>query len=240
MTLMKSLKAILKPGSKFKISQNIAIFSETEKLKAENKKYSGFYNVIADLYDFGSRLYFQFYGGETTARKEFLEKLRITAKDKVLEVSIGTGINIPLLPKTAEYFGVDISYGMLKKCQSNLQKAHRETILIQAEAEKLPFKNNTFECVFHIGGINYFNNKQKAINEMIRVAKPGSYITIVDETDKFFQTFSWVPFLKYFFQTGESTQPPLNLLPKSVRHLSLTEVVSGNYWRLTFQKPIVR
>ena len=50
--------------------------------------------------------------------------------------------------------------------------------------EALPYKDNSFDSVFHVGGINFFNDKKAAIEEMIRVAKPNTKITIVDETSK--------------------------------------------------------
>lgn len=31
-----------------------------------------------------------------------------------------------------------------------------------------------FDTVFHVGGINFFNDRARAISEMIRVARPGT------------------------------------------------------------------
>jgi ubiquinone/menaquinone biosynthesis C-methylase UbiE len=56
--------------------------------------------------------------------------------------------------------------------------------LVHCEGENLPFADNSFDVVFHCGGINFFNDKQKAILEMIRVAKPGTKLQIVDETER--------------------------------------------------------
>lgn len=56
--------------------------------------------------------------------------------------------------------------------------------LFLGNAEALPYRDNSFESVFHVGGINFFNDKRKAIEEMIRIAKPGARILIADETDK--------------------------------------------------------
>ncbi|MGC3979367.1 MAG: methyltransferase domain-containing protein [Paludibacteraceae bacterium] len=56
--------------------------------------------------------------------------------------------------------------------------------LVHCEAESLPFEDASFDVVFHCGELNYYNDKQKAITEMIRVTKPGTKILIVDETDK--------------------------------------------------------
>ena len=234
---MKFVDDFLKPGLKYRVENEIAIFNETQFLQTNNRKFSSFYNLIAGIYDLGSWIYYWFHGGENQVRKSFLDQLVINPGDNVLEVSIGTGINLQMLPKNASYFGIDISYGMLKQCQKKLRHANIEAVLFQAEAENLPFRDGVFDCVFHVGGINYFNNKQKAITEMIRVAKPGSIITLVDETDTFFETFSWIPFLKKIFPTGTATQPPLDLLPKSMKKVSIDKIVHGNYWRLSFQKP---
>lgn len=233
---MKLTELQLKSGLSYRIEDEIIIINETEELLVQNKKYSKFYNIIASLYDLSSQLYFGFFGGEKNARNEFLEPLVIRPHDKVLEVSVGTGINIQLLPTQANYYGIDISHEMLRKCRKNLHRSQRTALLFQAEAENLPFRDDLFDCVFHVGGMNYFANKKRAIEEMMRVAKSGSYITIVDETDKFFTNFSWIPLLNNFFKTGAATQPPTHLLPKNVKNVSLNTVVNGNYWRLTFQK----
>jgi len=52
----------------------------------------------------------------------------------------------------------------------------------------LPFADNTFDIVFHNGGINFFNDKALAMNEMLRVAKPGSKLLIADETADFMES----------------------------------------------------
>jgi ubiquinone/menaquinone biosynthesis C-methylase UbiE len=54
-------------------------------------------------------------------------------------------------------------------------------------AEDLPFKENEFDIVFHVGGINFYNNQKLAINEMIRVAKKGTIILIADETSDYIE-----------------------------------------------------
>ena len=56
--------------------------------------------------------------------------------------------------------------------------------LFEGEAEHLPFRSESFDCVFHVGGINFFNDKGRALRELVRVAKPGVKIVVVDETEK--------------------------------------------------------
>jgi ubiquinone/menaquinone biosynthesis C-methylase UbiE len=55
--------------------------------------------------------------------------------------------------------------------------------LLQAGAENLPFMADTFDQVLHIGGINFFSDKKRAIGEMIRVIRPRGKIVIADEAE---------------------------------------------------------
>lgn len=228
---------VLQSNTKYIIEEDIVVCTSANNLTKNNKKYSTIYNIIARVYDVFSWLYFCFYGSERKAREEFLETVIVEPGNKVLEVSVGTGINVGMLPDNASYFGVDISHGMLLKCLQNFKQSKVKISLFQAEAENLPFKDNYFDSIFHVGGINFFNDKRKAIEEMVRVAKPGTIITIVDETNKFFDTFSWIPFIKTFFIGGKVIKPPLELLPKNIKDIEIKEVVKGNYWRLSFRKP---
>ena len=73
---------------------------------------------------------------------------------------------------------------MLANCQANLHRWQFQADLFLGNAECLPFADESFDVVFHVGGINFFNDRAKAIREMIRVAKPGSKILIADETEE--------------------------------------------------------
>ncbi len=80
--------------------------------------------------------------------------------------------------------GLDLSAEMLVRCQTNLRRWEMDADLFLGNAESLPFINADFDAVFHVGGINFFSDRAKAIREMIRVAKPGSLILIADETEE--------------------------------------------------------
>ena len=60
-------------------------------------------------------------------------------------------------------------------------------------AECLPFKDKSFDVVFHFGGINFFNDRAAAIREMIRVAKPGTKFVIGDENEDLAQRYENIP-----------------------------------------------
>ena len=54
---------------------------------------------------------------------------------------------------------------MLANCQANLSRWQMDADLFLGNAESLPFADESFDVVFHVGGINFFNDRAKAIND---------------------------------------------------------------------------
>lgn len=87
----------------------------------------------------------------------------IARGNKTLDVACGEGIIEQLTPTTV---GVDFSLNALKKAYSNGVK-----YLIQANAEYLPFKDDSFDVAICNGSLEHFSDPQKSLNEMARVSK---------------------------------------------------------------------
>jgi ubiquinone/menaquinone biosynthesis C-methylase UbiE len=163
---------------------------------------------------------------------QYLNLLNVKNDDKVIEISIGTGRNIKYLNSAADYFGVDISLGMLKKCERNMKKLHREITLIQAEAESVPLKDESFDVVFSAGGFNFFNDPGKAVSDMLRIAKSGVKILITDETEKLRLKYS-----KNEFYKASEVRKPTEYLPDFCKNIEYMEICDGDLYVLTFCKP---
>lgn len=208
-------------------------------IEGNNRKYLELYDKIAPLYRISNAAYFIWkFGGESNYRNEFLSELTLNKGDKVLETSVGAGDNFRYLQKDVTLFGLDISYGMLKQAEKNMRKWKREAYLFQGNAERLPFKNNSFDVVFHVGGINFFTDKAAAILEMIRVAKSGSKIMIVDETEKLIEsTYKKTPITKRYYEEAPQIGAPLDLIPSEMHDVQCREVCQGLMYCLTFRKP---
>ncbi len=226
-------------GERFPIRDGIPIFVDESSLSGFNQRYQRFYNRAAWLYDAVIRLAGNLGGGgEGRSRAEYLRELEVQDGDRLLEVSIGTGGNIPLLPASANCFGVDISWGMLQKCQRNLKKWQLQAELIMGNAEDLPLRDESFDAVFHVGGINAFNERAKAISEMIRVARAGTKIVIVDETATLVERLAWMPGAgRLLSEYGDRLSAPAALVPDAMRDVRVQEIVGGNLYCLTFRKP---
>jgi ubiquinone/menaquinone biosynthesis C-methylase UbiE len=175
------------------MADDIAMLVNPIYLTGDNQKYSRMYDRMAPGYDFAEQVIGKIKYGNSIkeTRKAIISQLEWQNGASVLYVSIGTGTDLHYIPagidsKSLDIVGADISLGMLKRCQ----KKYREKFtlsLVNCCAEDLPFNDNQFDIVFHIGGINFFNDKARAIREMIRVAKKGTKILVADETDEFVQ-----------------------------------------------------
>ena len=118
-------------------------------------------------------------GGQARARREILRWLPNRPGLRVLEVGIGDGENLPLLPSSWEVHGVDVSRVQLRSCRARFPEISGR--LTWAEAEELPFPDGTFDLAYSIGGFNYYRDPSRSLSEMRRVVRPGSTILIADE-----------------------------------------------------------
>jgi ubiquinone/menaquinone biosynthesis C-methylase UbiE len=219
-------------GLRYNIEDNIILFPENTNLIGNNGNYQKLYDRMAGFYDIITGVYaFIKNGNEKNRLMQYLSLLDVKNKDRVIEISIGTGRNIKYLNPGAEYYGIDVSLGMLKKCRKNMEKLRREITLIQAEAEFLPLANESFDVVFSAGGFNFFNDPAKAVKEMCRVAKSGAKILITDETENF-----RLKHQKNTFYKDIKIKNPVEYLPEHCKDVDYNEICNGDLYTLTFQK----
>ncbi|HIW32546.1 MAG TPA: methyltransferase domain-containing protein [Candidatus Paenibacillus intestinavium] len=114
---------------------------------------------------------------------------------KVLDVGCGTGAMLHLfanmLPQT-EFIGIDSSQDILTSVQS--EQMNNVTVL-QAEATRLPFEDNTFDFVYTRLVLMHNQHPEHIIQEMKRVCKPKGIIVCVDVDD---ETMIFYPFDEEF------------------------------------------
>ncbi|MGA1978238.1 MAG: class I SAM-dependent methyltransferase [Bacteroidales bacterium] len=221
-------------GTRYPIVKDIICFPDSDtQLAGNNKDYQRMYDRFSGFYDIATRTYALLKNGNEKKRiMQYLSLIDVKDSDRVVEISIGTGRNIVHLNPNAEYWGVDISLGMMKRCMKKMKRLDREITLIQAEAESLPLKDESFDVVFSAGGFNFFNDPGKAVNEMLRIAKPGVKILITDETEKLRLKYS-----KYEFYKANKVKNPSEYIPEFCRKIEYKEICNGDLYALTFEKP---
>lgn len=117
-----------------------------------------------------------------------LEELRALSQRRVLrvlDVSFGTAGELlglaRVLPTGTRLFGLDLSRTMARIGARSLGRAGVEASLCLADAHRLPYADDTFDLLVHVGGINAFSDKARALAEMVRVVRPGAPLFVVDE-----------------------------------------------------------
>jgi ubiquinone/menaquinone biosynthesis C-methylase UbiE/uncharacterized protein YbaR (Trm112 family) len=195
------------------------------------------FDRIAPGYDL-ARSTFRWVMGRRDDPPQFLSDLELSPKARVLEVSVGTGMILRHLPRDVEFFGVDLSWGMLRACQRNLKRWGRQAHLFQGEAERLPFVGNVFDCVFDSGSFNALPKKARVIREMLWVAKPGAKIVIVDEVARIVPESNGTGKAARDMETVvQTTGCPVEHVPPQVEELNVRTLNGGRLYCMTFRKP---
>lgn len=149
-------------------------------LEGNNKIAADFYNgPLWPRFRIWEWLTFLVNGGERRARRQIMKYLPNLSGTRLLEVAIGDGANVPLIPGDCHIYGNDISTVQLANCRR--KHPGRDLHLYLGEAENLPFHDHTFDNVLSVGAFNYFNDPLKALQEMARVVKPDGWIVVSDE-----------------------------------------------------------
>jgi ubiquinone/menaquinone biosynthesis C-methylase UbiE len=152
---------------------------------------SGDNQIAADFYNsrlwprlkLWDGLFWLLNGGQKRAREVVLNHLPDAAGVRLLDVAIGDGHYTSWLPEDWSIVGVDVSEAQLGACRR--RNAGRDLSLVLGEAERLPFRDREFDAVLSNGGFNHFDDPERALREMARVAKRGAPIVIADERPDF-------------------------------------------------------
>lgn len=100
----------------------------------------------------------------------------------MLDVATGTG-RLPsfLLDEptfNGRIIGLDASARMLAYARSKLEMYHQRVGLVQQIASDLPFPNEAFDAVSCLEALEFFPSDTAALQEMIRVLRPGGVLLV--------------------------------------------------------------
>jgi DNA-binding PadR family transcriptional regulator/ubiquinone/menaquinone biosynthesis C-methylase UbiE len=227
-------------GERFPIRNGIPNFLAPGDLIGENGKYNHLYETIGGFYDDTQRVACAIRGQDRDSYfANYMNLLEVKPGDSVLETSVGTGLNFKYLPRGVKLSGLDLSREMLSSCQANLRRWGMDADLYLGNAETLPFADSSFDVVYTAGAFNFFNDRAKAIREMIRVAKPGSLLMVEDETEEYVKsTYERIPYTSSFY--GDRKQPvtvPIDLVPPEMEDIRVEMLKEGKFYAVTFRKP---
>ena len=141
----------------------------------ENAFVENVYDKLAKVYDliFGPTLH--------PGRLQAIERMGIKAGERVLEVGVGTGINLSLYPREAAVTGIDFSSSMLEKARERAAKPDAAPVrLLQMDAADLKFADDSFDIVYAPYLISVVPDPVQVAQEMRRVCRPGGRIIFLN------------------------------------------------------------
>ena len=242
-----------KCGKSFEIIEGFADFTYPENLHENDKRWRDFYNEHAESYDLELRRaivnkkLFDVASEEEAGklimegRRHLIEKLELASGDKVLEVAIGTGDTIPLIlskiGNSGILEGLDIAINMLKVAKKKIALKISDNVnLTVGNAAFLPYKEEIFDAILHIGGINTFGDIARSLREIARVAKEGARIVICDEglSPELRNTLMGKELIKA--NALFASKPPINLLPKSLKLINVEWIWEGLFYVIELER----
>ena len=141
----------------------------------ENAFVEGVYEKLAKVYDlvFGPTLH--------PGRVQAIQKMAIQPGDRVVEVGVGTGINLSLYPRDCTVTGIDFSASMLEKARERVWKKGLANVrLLQMDAADLKFPDNSFDIVYAPYLISVVPDPLQVAREMRRVCRRGGRIIFLN------------------------------------------------------------
>lgn len=102
------------------------------------------------------------------------------AGGEVLEVAVGTGLNLPFYPVDVRLTGVDLSPAMLAVARKRAAALGREVDLREGDAQALPFPDVSFDAVVCTLSLCAIPDDRAAIAEMWRVLRPKGRLLLLD------------------------------------------------------------
>jgi len=120
---------------------------------------------------------------------------------------IGTGLDLPHLPASHEYLGIDLTAAMLRRAQARIGSL--DVSLVQGDSQRLPFGNNCVDyAILHLI-VAVVPDGAAVLNEAARALRPAGRIFLLDK----------------FLRRGERA-PARRLLNLLTRHIATrTDIV---------------
>lgn len=133
---------------------------------------------VVELYESGTfekALGEAIHPGGLSLTKRMAEVLEVDKSHKILDIACGKGTTAAFLSQ--EYgccvVGIDPSYKLISMAQG-------EATLITGDAERLPFKDFSFDIIVSECSFSLLDKKDAAIREMKRILKAGGKLAITD------------------------------------------------------------
>jgi len=133
------------------------------------------YEFYAPVYDFIFDWIF------APGRSAAIAQLALQPTETVLEIGIGTGLNLPLYPATCRLTGIDLSEEMLDKAVERVGELAMPNVRLKVmDAASMDFADDEFDKALATYTISAVPDPIGVLREMRRVLKPGGTMVILN------------------------------------------------------------
>jgi ubiquinone/menaquinone biosynthesis C-methylase UbiE len=159
------------------------------------------------------------------------EAVDLRAGERVLDVAAGNGnASLAAARRWGEVTSTDYVGALLERARERAAAERLSITFEEADAEALPFADNSFDVVLSTFGVMFTPNQEKAASELARVCHRGGRIGLAN----------WTPdgFIGQLFKTiGKHVQPPAGLRSPALwgTEIRLEELFAGHDVRVTRQ-----
>jgi len=148
------------------------------------RKVAGVFDSVASKYDLMNDL--MSLGVHRLWKRFAVSVSGVRAGERVLDLAGGTGDltsrMLPLVGPKGRVVLSDINASMLGEGRQRLtdEGVIGNVAYVQADAEQLPFPDNTFDCITIGFGLRNVTHKERALEAMRRALKPGGRVIILE------------------------------------------------------------
>lgn len=142
--------------------------------------------------------------------EELCEAIDLRAGQRVLDVAAGNGnVSLAAARRWCDVVATDYVPALLVRARERAEAERLPITIREADAEALPFENESFDVVVSTFGVMFTPDQERAAAELLRVCRKGGKIGLAN----------WTPdgFIGQMFKTiGRHMPPPAGIRPPSL------------------------
>jgi ubiquinone/menaquinone biosynthesis C-methylase UbiE len=112
--------------------------------------------------------------------RPYRERIAGAAEGRVLEIGIGSGLNLPFYPPGSEIFGLDPSPQLLTRTRRKAHSTTGHVQLLSGSAEHIPLADRSVDTIVSTWTACSIPDVAAALAEMRRVLRPGGRLLFVE------------------------------------------------------------
>ncbi|WP_027386381.1 class I SAM-dependent methyltransferase [Chryseobacterium gregarium] len=179
---------------------------------------------------------------------ESIKTLLIEDDETILEIGHGNAAHVKYLIKKARnlrYTGIDISETMHHEAGRLNQEYEDQVDFVWYEGKKLPFSDKTFDKIFTVNTVYFWEEPVQYLNEVYRVLKDKGIFVLTFGQKEFMERLPFTQFDFTLYSTLEMeetvsqsrfTRMKISEREEQVKSKTADETITRNYTILTIKK----